>query len=124
MMKPPQEKPLPTITERYRAGDERVFQTLFDSELGTYQARVRRWFDQAILRKVSIADILQEVRIVVFQRRLDFTGEDPASFRGPRSPRCTACRGDGDLRFSCGDRQIVDPYRLGHRGARPDIGCH
>ncbi len=74
-------KPLPTITERYRAGDERAFQTLFDSELGTYQARVRRWFDRAILRKVSIADILQEVRIVVFQRRMDFTGEDPASFR-------------------------------------------
>ncbi|MHC5064348.1 MAG: sigma-70 family RNA polymerase sigma factor [Planctomycetota bacterium] len=77
----PQDSSAKKLLAQYRAGDEYAFAALFDSQLNTYQARVRRWLNNGILRKVSVADILQEARLVAFRRRADFRGEDAEAFR-------------------------------------------
>lgn len=51
-----------------RKGDERAFADLFDRHAGTLAARIRGGLSARITRKVSVSDILQEVRITAFRR--------------------------------------------------------
>ncbi|MHC4932468.1 MAG: RNA polymerase sigma factor [Planctomycetota bacterium] len=69
------------LIRRIQAGDERSFQTLFDRYLGTLQAYARRWLPDKLRRKVSVADILQEARLVALRRCVDFEHRSDDSVR-------------------------------------------
>jgi DNA-directed RNA polymerase specialized sigma24 family protein len=61
----------------YRAGDEDAFQQLFEPYAPLLRRRAARGLAPAILRKVSMADLVQETRIVAFERRADFEDRGP-----------------------------------------------
>jgi RNA polymerase sigma-70 factor (ECF subfamily) len=67
---------------RYRDGDEEALQRLFDRHAGAMRARVLRLVPRTILRRVSVADVLQEARIVAYRKREEFQPQGPGSFRG------------------------------------------
>ncbi|MHC4941241.1 MAG: RNA polymerase sigma factor [Planctomycetota bacterium] len=69
------------LVERIRQGDERSFELLFDRHADAVRARVARWLPGRIRRKVSVVDLLQEVRLVAFQRLPNFEHRGPGSFR-------------------------------------------
>ena len=71
----------PTLLSRFRDGDEEAFWTLFDAHAPFLQARIRHRLAPLLRRKVSIADVLQETRIVAFERRDTFDGQDRDDFR-------------------------------------------
>ncbi|MHC4932514.1 MAG: sigma-70 family RNA polymerase sigma factor [Planctomycetota bacterium] len=67
---------------RVRNGDEEAFRVLFDRHLGALRERLGRWLPTRLQRKVSESDVLQEARLVAYQRLSDFIekGSD-GSFR-------------------------------------------
>ncbi len=69
------------LMERFRHGDEDAFRVLFRRCAGVLRARVCRRIPKDVLRRVSLADVLQEARIVAFQRREHFRPNGPESFR-------------------------------------------
>ncbi|MHC4339680.1 MAG: RNA polymerase sigma factor, partial [Planctomycetota bacterium] len=54
------------LVEQAQAGDADAFERLFRRYTRMLESYVRRWLPPALQRKVSIADILQETRIVAF----------------------------------------------------------
>jgi len=70
-----------TLMERFRLGDEDAFRVLFGRCAGVLRARAGRRIPKDVLRRVSLADLLQEARIVAFQRREHFRPNGPASFQ-------------------------------------------
>ncbi|MHC4933709.1 MAG: RNA polymerase sigma factor, partial [Planctomycetota bacterium] len=69
------------LVRRARGGDEAAFHLLFERHVCPLSGQLDRWLPGLIRRKVSIADILQEVRIVAFQRLPDFEDRGEHSFR-------------------------------------------
>ncbi|MHC4108782.1 MAG: RNA polymerase sigma factor, partial [Planctomycetota bacterium] len=69
------------LLERIRLGETEAFERLFRRYLGPLQSYVRRHLPPGIRRKISIADILQEVRIVALKGVADFQWRDGASVR-------------------------------------------
>ena len=61
-----------SLIRRFRDGDEEAFRTLFDAQAGLLQARIHPRMAVALKRKVSVQDVLQEARIVAFERRQRF----------------------------------------------------
>jgi RNA polymerase sigma factor (sigma-70 family) len=70
-----------TLVEQAQAGDADAFERLFRRYTRMLESYVRRWLPAAVQRKVSIADILQETRIVAFERAAGFELRDEASIR-------------------------------------------
>jgi RNA polymerase sigma-70 factor (ECF subfamily) len=64
-----------------KAGDEHAFARLFGRHADLLAGRIRRVLPARIARKVSAADVLQEVRITAFQRLRDFEPRGDGSFR-------------------------------------------
>jgi len=60
------------LVQRVRDGDERAFGVLFERYAERLRGRIRRRMSPALLRKVSVADVLQESRIVAFRRFEEF----------------------------------------------------
>ena len=69
-----------SLMARARSGDEDAYRVLFERHKGLLEARVRRVLSDRMLRKLSVADVLQEARLVAFRRCLDFD-PDLGSFR-------------------------------------------
>ena len=69
------------LLDRIRDGDERGFELLFDRYSDAVRARVAQWVPARIQRKLSVVDVLQEVRILAFRRLPEFEHRDPGSFR-------------------------------------------
>ena len=65
----------------FRAGDEEALRTLLVRNKGVVQAHVRRRMPARVLRRVSVADIVQEAWIVAYNRRESFEPGGPGSFR-------------------------------------------
>jgi RNA polymerase sigma-70 factor (ECF subfamily) len=69
------------LVERIRAGDEDAFGTLSRRYDAVIANRVRRLLPAAVCRRVSAADVLQEVYVVAFNRFSDFEYRGEGSFR-------------------------------------------
>jgi RNA polymerase sigma-70 factor (ECF subfamily) len=69
------------LAQRFREGDEEAFRLLCDRYTPVLEGRVRRLLPTRLTRKLSVADILQEARLVAFRRRADFVYRGPASWR-------------------------------------------
>lgn len=69
------------LIRRFKAGNEEALRILFDTCQAELQARVERVMSRALQRRVSVADVLQEARIIAFERREDLENRGPGSFR-------------------------------------------
>lgn len=69
------------LIQRYREGDEEAFRALFEGYVPALNARIQRRLVPLVLRKVSIRDVLQDIRIIAFERRDIFRGESKDEFR-------------------------------------------
>jgi RNA polymerase sigma-70 factor (ECF subfamily) len=70
-----------TLLEQAQGGDEWAFHRLFERYAPAVAGRIRRVLPAAVARKVSGADVLQEVRITAFRKLAEFEHQGPASFR-------------------------------------------
>lgn len=70
-----------TLVEQAQGGDAEALERLFRRYTRMLESYVRRWLPAAVQRKVSVADILQETRIVAFERASDFELRDETSVR-------------------------------------------
>jgi RNA polymerase sigma-70 factor, ECF subfamily len=69
------------LLARARAGDVDAHARLFDRHLPVLEGRVRRRLPRAVQRKVSVSDVLQEARIVAFDRLADFAPDGRDGYR-------------------------------------------
>ncbi len=69
------------LIRRFRDGDEEAFRILLERCRPAVQTQVGQWMPSHIQRRVSVADVLQEARLVAFQRRADFEDRGDGSFR-------------------------------------------
>ena len=69
------------LLARAKAGDEEAFAELFGRHVGVVAGRIRRVLPARITRKVSVADVVQEVRITAFERIEQFELRGENSFR-------------------------------------------
>jgi len=105
------------LVHRARDGDEQAFRALFDEHSGLLQARIHRDLPSKLRRRVSVADVLQETRIVA-HRRL-------AAFDPERGPFRNWLLGIADNNVRSATRRNAGPARKAGRveitrGARPD----
>ena len=105
-----------TLIRRFRQGDGEAFRVLFDRHAEFLQKRIQGLLAPLMQRKVSIADLLQETRIVAFERREDFEG-DTVAFRrwlvaiAERKARSAVQRYVGTARNAAG-REVSRDRRL------------
>jgi RNA polymerase sigma-70 factor (ECF subfamily) len=69
------------LIRRFRAGDGEALRVLFERYEDVLQARIRRLLSPHLRRKISVSDVLQETRIVAYQRRKDFEPRGDDGFR-------------------------------------------
>jgi RNA polymerase sigma-70 factor (subfamily 1) len=69
------------LVRRFRDGDEEAFRVLFAHGSPTLAGAVRRRLPDRIRRRISVSDVLQDVALVAFRRRREFTGADEEAFR-------------------------------------------
>lgn len=67
------------LAERFTHGDEAGFREGFERYERVLRARASRALPAHLVRKVSVADVLQEVQIVAHRRRAGFTWRGPGS---------------------------------------------
>ena len=104
------------LISKYQEGDEDAFSALFDAQAPLLSSRIQRRLAPLIQRKVSIRDVLQDVRIVAFRLRGQFTGSSSDDFRRwlggivERQLRRAVHHHAGTLRRAVG-REVSQPYR-------------
>lgn len=69
------------LIARARAGDEGAFEHLFDRHAGAVEGKIRKALPAVMNRRLSVADVLQEVRIVAFDKIADVEGRDEGALR-------------------------------------------
>jgi len=69
------------LLRRAGRGDGDAVQALFDIYQDTLRAYARRWLPARFNRKVSVADVLQEARIVALRRAIEFQDRGNGAFR-------------------------------------------
>lgn len=67
------------LVQRIHAGDEQAFAVLFDRYADLLRKHIRRRMSPALRRKISVSDVLQEGRIVAFQRFAEFRHRDESA---------------------------------------------
>ncbi|MHC5041976.1 MAG: sigma-70 family RNA polymerase sigma factor [Planctomycetota bacterium] len=70
-----------SLLRRFREGDQNAFRQLLDQHVTGAHAQVGRWLPARLQRRVSVADVLQEARMVAFERRADFEDRGQGAFR-------------------------------------------
>jgi RNA polymerase sigma-70 factor (ECF subfamily) len=70
-----------SLLARFRDGDEEAFRQLLDQHATGAHVHIGRWLPARLQRRVSVADVLQETRMVAFERRADFEDRGENSFR-------------------------------------------
>ncbi len=68
------------LIHRFRRGDEGALRELLDGHSGILQAHVERYLPSYLQRRVAVSDIIQETRIVAFQRCGDFEDRGEGAF--------------------------------------------
>ena len=66
---------------RFRDGDAEAFESLYKDQTPVLTSRIVRRLPAHLARRVSVDDVLQETRIVAFERRRSFTGASLSDFR-------------------------------------------
>lgn len=69
------------LVRRALGGEEAAFALAFDRHAQALAGRVRHAVPPEALRRISVSDVLQEVRIVAFRRLGDFEARGEGSFR-------------------------------------------
>ena len=69
------------LNRRFRRGDEDAFRILCRRYAPAFEARARRWISVGLQRRVSIADVVQEARIVAFRKCAEFEDRGDGAFR-------------------------------------------
>jgi RNA polymerase sigma-70 factor (ECF subfamily) len=69
------------LVRRFVAGDLAAVAQVFEGYAAVISARVKRIVPASVLRKVSVSDILQEVRIVALERCREFEDRGAGSLR-------------------------------------------
>ena len=69
------------LVRRAKAGEQEAFRILFTRHTEELKSLVDRWLSQVVKRKTSVADVLQEARVVAFRRICDFEHRESGSFR-------------------------------------------
>ena len=69
------------LLEEARAGDPAAFCTLFDRHVAELEGSIRRRMSPGVRRKVSVSDVVQEARIVAFQKLAAFERRGAGAFR-------------------------------------------
>jgi RNA polymerase sigma-70 factor (ECF subfamily) len=121
---------MPAITDRelirrFRAGDDDALAALFSRYEDVLAARIRHRLPPPLRRKVSVADVLQETRIVVFRRREDFESRDKGAFRkwvlgiADNKARAAAQRYGGVAK-----RNVYEEVSAGRRPETREIAGH
>jgi RNA polymerase sigma-70 factor (ECF subfamily) len=105
------------LVGRARDGDEEAFRELFEAHAGLLTGRIGRGLPNRLRRRVSVADVLQETRIVA-HRRL-------GAFDPDRGPFRNWLLGIADNNVRSATRRHAGPARKAGRaeishGARPD----
>jgi len=106
------------LAARFREGDEDAFRALFDRHAALFRGRIRRVLPAEIGRKISVADILQEARLVAYRRREDFEYRGPASWRNWLLGILDRRVQDAVKRYIVADKRAA--LREQSRGRRPD----
>ena len=57
---------------RFRAGDERAFRLLFDPHIAVLRTLIEQRLPARMLRRISVADVIQETRIVAARKLAEF----------------------------------------------------
>ena len=71
------DRPEEELQQRLVAGDVEALARLFETYVPVIAARVRRLVPASILRRVSVSDVLQEVRIVAMEQCREFEDRGP-----------------------------------------------
>ena len=69
------------LIRKFKAGDEQAFQTLFVAQLPVLRGRVARVLSDRLRRRLSVADVLQEVGLAAFRGRAGFEDRGDDAFR-------------------------------------------
>jgi len=69
------------LLARFREGDEAAFEELLERHAAGAGQHIGRWLPARLHRRVSVADVLQEARMVAFERRADFEDRGENAFR-------------------------------------------
>jgi RNA polymerase sigma-70 factor (ECF subfamily) len=100
------------------AGDEGAFQALFDRHTEALRRRVGGWLPAAVKRKVSVADVVQEVNLVALRRFPEFEDRGDGAFRAWLL-RIAQLKAKAAVRRHVGAakrtalREVSRPHRLG-----------
>jgi RNA polymerase sigma-70 factor (ECF subfamily) len=69
------------LIRRFKDGNEDALRALFEGCQNDLEARIDRLMSKALKRRISVADVMQEARIIAFDRRADLENRGPGSFR-------------------------------------------
>ena len=69
------------LVARARAGDDDALTTLLDRHQAVLERRIRGLLPASVQRRVAVADVLQETRMVAFEKRGEFEWRGEGSFR-------------------------------------------
>ena len=69
------------LVRRFRAGDNEALNALFERHEALLRGRAERCLPRYLRRRVSVADVLQETRLVALQRRDAFEDRGDDAFR-------------------------------------------
>jgi RNA polymerase sigma-70 factor (ECF subfamily) len=69
------------LIRRFKAGDEAAFRLLLEGSENALYARVEGLMPRGLKRRISVADVLQEARMIAFENRHDLIHRGPGSFR-------------------------------------------
>ncbi len=68
------------LIRQFRAGDGDAFQTLVEQHRSELERRAGHLLPDALHRRVSVGDVVQEAMLVAFLRRADFEDRGPGAF--------------------------------------------
>lgn len=69
------------LLTRARAGDPAALAALFELHRVVLEARVRRFLPRAVQRRVSVSDVVQETRLLAFERTAAFEPRNDGAYR-------------------------------------------
>ena len=104
------------LIRRFRRGDGDALCALFERHEGLLRARIERWLPKHVQRRVSVSDILQESRIVAFERHLDFEPRGEEALRNwllgiAEMKARRATQHHRDVAKRAVRREVTQPYR-------------
>ena len=69
------------LMQRFRNGDEEAFHQLFSRQLDQLERRLARRIPPSLQRRFDVSDVIQETRVVAFEKRDRFEARGSDAFR-------------------------------------------